>query len=94
MRRVAALDLSDIDIATQQIDKTVAVTKGNANECLSSRVPIAAPQYRNAVASGQAAHATLSETLIRIDPTLPRCGTDCVQQRFLTFEAKLWTSRH
>jgi len=27
--------------------------------------------------------------LLRFDPTLPRYGTDCVQQQFLTFEAKL-----
>ena len=32
-----------IDIATQEIDTSVAVANGNTNERLSSRVPIAAP---------------------------------------------------
>jgi hypothetical protein len=38
-------------------------------------------QYRNAVASGQAARPMILGYLYRVDPTLPRYGTDPVRRR-------------
>jgi hypothetical protein len=34
---------------------------------------------------GSDSRETVSETFIPIDPTLPRCGTDRVQQGLITF---------
>ena len=48
-----------IDIATQQIDKNVAVARGNTNECLSSRVPIAAPKNISRTARRRRRHRGL-----------------------------------
>src|SRR5438034_6679108 len=48
-----------IDIATQQIDKSVAVAKGNTNERLSSSVPIAAPKNISRTARSRRPHRGL-----------------------------------
>ena len=41
-----------IDIATQQIDKSVAVANGHTNERLSNSVPIAAPKNIRSTSAG------------------------------------------
>ncbi len=45
-----------IEIATQQIDKNVAVANGHTNERLSSRVPIAAPKNTSRTARSRRRH--------------------------------------
>lgn len=48
-----------IDIATQQIDESVAVAKGNTSERLSSSVPIAAPKNIRRTARNRRRHRGL-----------------------------------
>ena len=52
----------------------------------ASKVTVGQGQYRNAVASGRRCASLIEE--YRIHPTLPRYGTDIIQVRILTFEAK------
>jgi hypothetical protein len=47
-KRVAKTTRCFTDIATQQIDKSVAMANGNTSECLSSSVPDAAPARERA----------------------------------------------
>ena len=48
-----------IDIATQQIDKSVAVANGHTNERFSNSVPIAAPKNISRTASSRRRHRGL-----------------------------------
>ena len=54
----------------------------------ASKVTVGRGQYRNAVASGRRCAPITEESCIhKIDPTLPRYGTDLFQAPILTFEA-------
>src|SRR5207244_10957440 len=57
--RVSKTTRCFIDIATQQIDKSVAVAKGNTSERLSSSVPINAPKNISRTARSRRRHRGL-----------------------------------
>ena len=59
MNQGVAVSRRLIDIATQQIDKSVAVANGHTNERLSSRVPIAAPKNISTTARSRRRHRGL-----------------------------------